>query len=127
MKNSNHYNGFSEATSQTDIFGNTTDGLSQQGYINDVAGVSQVFATAHLVALGGNTATGTVMFSNYTQYFQQFNSSKFIGIFCNCGDNQGTITYAVQSIPLPATLPMALLSMGGLFGFARNRKMVAAA
>jgi len=127
MQSGVHHNGFSEATSQTDIFGNTTNGLSQQGYLNGIAGVSQVFATALLTTPGNNTATGKVQFANYTQFFQQFNSSKFIGLFCNCEQNVGTITYEVSSIPLPASLPMVLLAVGGLFGFTRmNRKSVAA-
>jgi len=120
MHSGNHFNGFSTADSQTDVFFNTNSTLNQQGFINSVAAVSQVFATALLTTPGDETATGTVTFSNYTQTFQNF-TSKFIGAFSSLCDGRpvGTITYTVSSIPLPASFPMMLLVVGGLFGFAR--------
>jgi hypothetical protein len=126
MHSGNHYNGSSQATSVTDVFFNTTDGLTQQGYINALPTVSQVFATAHLTTPGDGTATGTVTFANYTQSLQDF-TSQFLGAFsalCE-GHPVGTINYVVSSIPLPASLPMMLMAMGGLFGISRRKSAVA--
>lgn len=45
-------------------------------------------------------------------------------VFGNAGKGNVTATFTLAAVPLPATLPMALLALGGLAAVARRRKAV---
>jgi hypothetical protein len=124
MRAGNHYNG-----SSTNVSGFAP---VQQGFINGVAGVSQVFSVANYTQGSGMTATATTQVANYTassvgnpngyQYF----TSALVALLLQNPQATGYITYTVSSIPLPAAFPMLAVALGGMFGFARKRKFAAA-
>jgi len=95
--------------------------ISQGGSINGnstgPAGVSQVFATAALP----NLTNGNTSVANYAKGQQEFNTV-LLGYFNTSPPGTVTITYNVTGLPLPASLPMMLLAIGGLFGFAHINK-----
>lgn len=102
--------------------------LNQQGSINGSsvgpAGISQVFATASLP----NLTAGDTSIVSYAHGLQEFTTT-LLGYFNSAPPGTVTIQYKVVGLPLPASLPMMMLAMGGMFGFARakqQRKAVAA-
>jgi hypothetical protein len=123
MHAGNHYNGIS-----TNVAGSAP---VQQGYVNDVAGVSQVFATASYTQ-GFFSATAATQIANYTastvsnpQGYQYFTTA-LVALLLQNPAATGYITYSVTSLPLPAAFPMLAMALGGMFGFARKRKFAAA-
>lgn len=125
VNNGNQYNGSSvNVSGQAPI---------QGGFVNGVAGVSQVFASAYYTPGQNLSATGSTRISNYTQRtlenplgYQYFSSTLFAVLLSN-PQATGYITYAVTSLPLPAALPMLATAVAGLFGFARKQRKVVAA
>lgn len=109
FKDGNHYSGSS--------IGNSLDGNITSGYKNGAPVLSQVWAYSFFTAGLNDTATAKTVIANYSGPFQSF-ESRFAGIFDT--QHSGVVTYTVSSIPLPASLPMMILALGGLFTLARR-------
>lgn len=106
--------------------GNSSTGVVNHGEIDGLATYSKVFSTANLTVVNPGTSTGATQIANYAPQYQQF-SSGFFGILSTLPPGVGTITYSVSQIPLPASLPMSLAAIGGLFAYAYGRKRKALA
>jgi hypothetical protein len=89
------------------------------GYTGGIASTPLVFATANLTTLG-NTTTGVVTVSNFSNVLASF-SSLFFGLLGSPSGIQ-TLTYNVSAVPLPAALPLFGALIASLFGFRHFRK-----
>ncbi len=117
-KAGNHYAGFSNGDSLT--------GVTNFGSVNGVSGTALVFATADMTAITGGHASGTTTVANFTSLAESF-ASAFLGSITRSPRGTGIITYVVSSIPLPASLPVVLLAVAGLFivSSRKNRALAA--